>query len=293
MPLVETLLRELEATGWPAVVVPYARRDEARQSVIARHERGELDEAFYREYLAPVVQDSEPEVPDPRSLILAAVPDRLVRFHFAADGTNVAVIVPPGYIRTPHSARTPLEKVTEILAPAGFAVARARRPRKAMAAMSHFARYGRNNITYVPGLGSFFLLGVFATDLPCEEAPAREPQMLPRCESCRACAAACPTGAIGEDRFLLHAERCLAFWNEKPPDVPFPDWIEPQWHNAFVGCTVCQEGCPENRAFLDKIVEGPSLDGGDHAATPRRNEEGGLPERGPARPRGVVAHVPS
>ena len=52
----------------------------------------------------------------------------------------------------------------------------------------------------------------------------------------------------------------MSSWNEKPPDVPFPDWIEPQGHNAFVGCTVCQEVCPENRPFLTEIVEGPTSD---------------------------------
>lgn len=53
-----------------------------------------------------------------------------------------------------------------------------------------------------------------------------------------ACLIECPTGAIGKDRFLLHAERRLVFHNERPAGVPFPDWIDPAWHNALFGCTI-------------------------------------------------------
>ncbi len=90
-------------------------------------------------------------------------------------------------------------------------------------------------------------------------APARA-RTPPRCEGCRACLVACPTGAIAEERFLLHAERCLSFWNEKPSCVPFPPWIKPEWHNAIGGCLLCQQACPENHPFRHEIVEGPVFD---------------------------------
>jgi len=181
-----------------------------------------------------------------------------VRIHLTLDGAPFAALASPGYLRKPRSRLPGL--VREILEPAGFSVARADGPMKTIAAMTGLARYGRNNLTYIEGLGSFYHLALLVSDVPCEDSPPCEPERLARCESCRACLATCPTGAIGEDRFLLHAERCLTFWNEKPPDVPFPDWIEPQGHNAFVGCTVCQEGYPENRPFLAEIVEGPTFD---------------------------------
>lgn len=68
-----------------------------------------------------------------------------------------------------------------------------------------------------------------------------------------ACLRNCPTGAISTDRFLLHAERCITFYNERSGD--FPGWIEPRWHNCLVGCLHCQSVCPENKDFLDWIEE--------------------------------------
>jgi epoxyqueuosine reductase len=70
------------------------------------------------------------------------------------------------------------------------------------------------------------------------------PQALQRCERCSACLRACPTGAIGGERFLLHTERCLTYHNES--HAPLPDWLEPSVHHCAVGCLRCQQVCPEN-----------------------------------------------
>jgi epoxyqueuosine reductase len=258
MSAVETLLQRTEALGWRAAVVPYARRAEAIQQIAARHERGEFDEAFYQEYLAPMLSEPALEAPTPRSIILIAVPDRPVRMQFALDGAPFTVTTAPGYLRAPKPR--PSELVPEILAPFGLSAARIDGPLKTMGTISGFSRYGRNNISYVQGLGSFAALAALVSDLECEDSPPQAQETLPRCGPCHACRDACPTGAIGEDRFLLHAERCITFWNEKSGEIPFPEWIEPQWHNALVGCLLCQRACPENRPFLDSCFEGPSFD---------------------------------
>jgi len=254
----ENLIGELESRGWKAAVVPYARRAEAIQEIVSRHERGELDESFYQEYLAPIVTEPVPESPTPRSLILIAVPDRPLEILFTLDGATFPVTVAPGYVQRPTPKA--VEVVQEILAPLGFSVARVDGPQKAMATLSGFARYGRNNISYISGFGSFHALRTLVSDLPCDDEPPHGLEMLPRCKTCQACRVACPTGAIAEDRFLLHAERCVTYWNEKSPEVPFPEWIEPAWHNALFGCLTCQRICPENHAFLDPVIEGPSFD---------------------------------
>lgn len=80
--------------------------------------------------------------------------------------------------------------------------------------------------------------------------------MLERCRDCSACRRHCPTGAIAPDRFLLHAERCITFHNEKPADVPFPAWMDSAWHNCLVGCLHCQRVCPENRTVWSWVEEG-------------------------------------
>ena len=75
------------------------------------------------------------------------------------------------------------------------------------------------------------------------------------CEKCQLCGKACPTGAIPSDRFLLRAERCIPYHNEKKGDVSFPDWMNSFWHNCIVGCMYCQKVCPINRNFIEWIGE--------------------------------------
>ena len=259
--MIERVLREVKVAGWRAAIMPFSSRAEATRGIALRHARGELDEAFYAERVAYLAAEFDSEIPNPRSLFAVAVPDRPVRVRFTFEEKTLEAIVPPTYIHGERSDRAVEERIRKLLAPAGSSVARARGPRKAMLALSTLGHYGRNNLVYAAGLGSYHRPVVLVSDVPCEEVPRREePKALPRCSTCKACLAACPTHAIGEDRFLVHAERCLTFWNEKPPDVPFPSWVRPEWHNALVGCLRCQEVCPENRTFIESIVEGPSFD---------------------------------
>lgn len=264
MSAVETLVEKVRSQGWRAAVVPIARRAEAIQVILDRHAKGEFDEGFFQEYLAPMLSEPLPETPSPRSLILVAVPSYAVRMQFTLDGVSFPVVTAPGYLRGPTPR--PLELIQEVLTPFGLSAARVDGPQKTMATLSGFARYGRNNISYVEGLGSFIALATLVSDLECDDVGAQSQETLTRCASCHACRDACPTGAIADDRFLLHAERCITFWNEKTPDVAFPDWIRPEWHNALFGCMHCQHVCPENRAYLDRVLEGPTF---DEAATRR------------------------
>jgi len=258
MSAIDALKRKTEAMGWKVAIAPYAIRAAAIAQVSARYERGELDERLYKQYLEPILSVAAPVAPEPRSIILIATPSRLVRMRFTLDGVSFPVMTAPGYL---YSAEPkPMDVVGEVLLAFGYYAEKISGPQKAMATLSGFARYGRNNISYVPGFGTFHALATLVSDLPCDDVPLHEQEMLARCENCRACQAACPTGAIGEDRFVLHAERCITFWNEQEADVPFPDWIELDWHNALFGCLRCKYACPENAPYVDNVLEGPSFD---------------------------------
>ena len=47
--------------------------------------------------------------------------------------------------------------------------------------------------------------------------------------------------------------------NEKEPDFPYWAQLQPDWHNALIGCMRCQFVCPVDRPYLRKIVAGPSF----------------------------------
>jgi epoxyqueuosine reductase len=88
-----------------------------------------------------------------------------------------------------------------------------------------------------------------------EEDSWQEATLMKSCENCHLCQRACPTGAIPHDRFLLRAERCISYQNEKKGEVKFPEWIDVSWHNCIVGCMTCQRACPQNREFLQWIED--------------------------------------
>jgi epoxyqueuosine reductase len=256
----ERLLSCLDAEGCTARLVPVERLADLREAIEDRHRKREFDEGFYQERLAGFTYELPSAVADARSLFVVAVPQAKVRVTFTWKGRPVETIVPPTYLHWQETDRRIEGIAREVLEPFGFCVAQIPLPKKTLAVGSGLARYGRNNITYVPGLGSFHRLVALASDLPSEEGAWLGLEAMEHCGHCSACLRACPTGAIGEDRFLLHAERCLTFWNEKPPDVPFPSWIAPSWHNALVGCLACQRACPENRDVFSRVEEGPSFD---------------------------------
>ena len=129
-------------------------------------------------------------------------------------------------------------------------------PVKTLASRTGVILYGRNNIGYVPERGSYHRLTAFLTDIEVEETTWGEKEMLPACKTCRKCLEACPNHVILEDRFLIRAERCLTYLNEKPSDRPLPDWVREEAHNALVGCMICQRVCPYNKDALMDIKEG-------------------------------------
>jgi epoxyqueuosine reductase len=118
-------------------------------------------------------------------------------------------------------------------------------PLKRLAVQSGLAEYGRNNITYIKGLGSNFSYLGFITDVPSEEDIWLPMRTAKRCESCKACLNVCPTNAIRKDRFLIDNSICLSCINENPGE--FPDWLSEEVHHTLYDCLRCQEYCPMNR----------------------------------------------
>lgn len=125
-------------------------------------------------------------------------------------------------------------------------------PLKRLAVRSGMSIYGRNNITYIEGMGSQFSYAAYYSDIIAENDPWRGIRVAPSCKSCTACLRNCPTGAIRSDRFLIDNERCLSYLNENRGE--FPAWVPKTAHQCLYDCLQCQIICPMNRAFIQTPV---------------------------------------
>ena len=249
------ILSRLEKKGCRGRIVPIHHVADLKEDLDLSHNQGVYDELFYRESLSGFQFNVSEAFPNARSIIITSSPQFQQRVSFQFKGGNHTFIVPPTY-----SDRTdyPVEKmITEVLESTEFRIYKARLPVKLLAVRSALANYGKNNITYIDGLGSFHRLKVFLSDLPAFEDSWAESEMMGQCGNCSACVKKCPTNAIVSNRFLIHAERCLTFHNERQAE--FPDWIDPTWHNCLIGCMVCQLVCPANKGVRSRYEEGESF----------------------------------
>jgi epoxyqueuosine reductase len=253
------LLDRLAAAGWTARVVAAQALEEASSRVAGVLASGDLPGPTADHLANEVGFTWPPGVTPARSVVVGATSRPLTRATLTVHGEPREVVVPPhyaGYHTVPDGL---VAALTAALAPSGHTAARFEPPLKTLACGAGLARYGRNNIAYVPGLGSYLMLAACATDAPPPpEASWEEPLQLDRCERCTACLRACPGGAIRPDRFLLQTDRCLTSANED--EAPFPDWVDPSWHHCAVGCLRCQQSCPENACVELQIAPAEVFD---------------------------------
>lgn len=250
--LTNELLTRLGERGYRCSIVSVQHLDDLKQEIESRRNQELLDQRLYQEYFTSFSYYPPESLAGARSLIVVATPQPQIQVIFHWNGKSHPLIIPPTYLH--YSDGMVKDLLADVLEPKGYQVASSLLPVKLLSARSGLCYYGKNNICYVPGMGSFHRLKAFYSDLPCIEDIWHESVMLEDCENCSACVNACPTGAIIPDRFLIRAERCLTFVNESPGD--FPEWLNPSWNECLVGCLRCQRVCPQNRDLLDWIQPG-------------------------------------
>jgi epoxyqueuosine reductase len=238
---------QMQSSGCFARMVSVAHLDELREDIEKPHRDGLFDQSFFQENLIGFKYQLPEELPNATSIIVVARPQPAITTIFRWKGREIPLTVPPTYADAAEVDAQVLSIMGKALQPGTYRFIKARLPIKSLAAHSGLVNYGRNNITYLPKFGSSHRLTAFFSDLPCIDDQWQERQMMAGCETCHACLQACPTGAISEDRFLLRAEMCLTYLNEKDTSIPFPDWVDPGTHNAIVGCMRCQRVCPYNK----------------------------------------------
>jgi len=255
----EELLSKLEEYGYRGRIVSTQHIHDLQLEIEEHHNQGLFDEDLYKEELSVFNFSPPKDLPKATSLIIVAVPQPPYRITFTWDGKQRSLIIPPTYLFGRKENKNIEELLANILDPLGYNVASATVPVKLLAVHSGLAEYGRNNICFIDGMGSFLRLAAIYSDFPCVNDNWQELRVMEMCEKCSVCLNKCPTGAINTDRFLLHAERCITFHNERQGDIPFPVWIDNSWHNCLVGCLHCQKFCPQNKNYLQSFEDGPSF----------------------------------
>jgi epoxyqueuosine reductase len=247
---VDNLFVSLRERGFQARIVSVSHLQELQREIESLRSHALLDSQFYQDRLAWFNFQIPEDLPKARSLIVVAVPRPQTRAIFTWNGQRRPLILPPTYTAYDDIKKQVGNFLAKILGEKGYKSTGTALPLKLLAARSGLVQYGRNNICYVSGLGSFLQLVAVYSDMPCEEDSGQEATMMKSCEECELCRRACPTGAISSDRFLLRAERCIVYHNEKKGDVQFPKWMNASWHNCIVGCMHCQRVCPQNKEVI-------------------------------------------
>ncbi len=239
--------------GCKVTVVSTRHLADLQSEVKRRREQGEFDAQFANEYMFRFKFSPPQELKDAKSLIVVTVPRPPNKAVFNWKEKRLTFILPPTYaVYDPKRIR--IERlVAEAVGRKGYKIATTILPLKLLAAKSGLAEYGRNNIAYVSGMGSLMRLTAVYSDMPCDHDMWGEAKMMEHCIDCDICRNACPAGAISKERFLLHAEKCLTYHNEKGGEIPFPNWIKPEWHNCIIGCIKCQAACPVNKLYLGNV----------------------------------------
>ena len=245
----------LEQNGYQGKIISTRHLRELETEIMTRYQKGLLDPDIYDAYLASFDFACHRKLTGARSLIIVVVPQPQVQVTFFREDKPYPVIMPPTYnfaIDNEVAGRLKAD-----LEPRGYQLQKVRLPEKLLAVRSGLAQYGKNNITYVKGMGSFQRPVAFISDFPYEEDNWGKATVLEHCEKCSACRKACPTDAIKSDRFQLYAERCLTFHNESAK--AFPQWLSPSLHNCLVGCMICQKACPANKDVVKWIEPGETF----------------------------------
>jgi epoxyqueuosine reductase len=206
----------------------------------------------FRSYIQSQQHRLPESLQDANSIIVMAVftPLMTVDFHYQGEVCNI--LVPHYYDDGITENQLKNTILNRIIGDSHYQVVNAKMHvlLKRLAVRAGLGKYGRNNICYVDGMGSFLKLFAFFTDFSFDEDSWQDVEMMDSCQTCKVCQNQCPTGSISEDNFVIDIERCIPLYNEVPGE--FPTWIHSDAHNALMGCLRCQLPCPANSEVISK-----------------------------------------
>ena len=180
----------LERKGYKGKVISAKHLPALRNDIKKHHDLNLIYPGLYEEYKSYF--EFEPDAPfsEINSLFIIAVPQPQFEASFHWKNEKLSLMIPPTYLYGLKVIEEITELVSEILRPDGYHAAYAKLPQKTLAVRSGLAEYGRNNITYVPGMGSFHRLTTLYSDFPVGEVDEHnwhKLRMMESCEECKAC----------------------------------------------------------------------------------------------------------
>ncbi len=252
--MAESLKDELAKRGYKAKTVAFGHVAELKKEIEEFAENEALN-GFQQFIVSSLYSFDAPADMDVKSVVVIALP--IPAYAKTKFNWNGKVYPLTSLARYNPDDVEPLVEVenlmNEYLGPLGHHIAQVPQiPLKRLAARSGLAVYGRNNICYVDGLGSFTVFAAFFTDMPCMEDDWTEIRTAEACSGCKVCMNSCPTGAIRKERFLIDNERCISCMNEMPGE--FPDWLPLSAHNCVYDCLKCQKPCPMNKPYINNVI---------------------------------------
>jgi len=247
--MIESLKQQSLQHGEKLQIIPVSRLRNIRTELEAFRENEDLN-GFQKWILSDKYEFDLPAAGFTiRSIILIAIPHPAyarVEFVRQAKKYDFLSLAMSDFDRTEKN-------LNDFLAPQNYHILPASNvPLKRLAVKSGLAVYGRNNICYVEGMGSFFSFAAYFSDIPCDNDRWMELGQSEACTHCQACFNNCPTGAIRKDRFLIDNERCLSNLNESPGE--FPEWLPKSVHHCLYDCLKCQIKCPINKEYAHNVI---------------------------------------
>jgi epoxyqueuosine reductase len=247
--------------GYRFAVARISLVEEVRAALEKRLRAGEIEPRFYQENLRSFTYLEGCAIKNPQSVIIIAFPRPAHILWFSLGPKKIETILPPTYVRYRKMFEEVRDDLREALSGSNCRLELLSAPLKSLANRMGLLSYGRNNIGYINGLGSYFQLVGIVSDKRLKKVnpSSREGEaLLPRCRKCRICAVACPMGAIDMERVLLHGEKCYTLLSES--SKPIPEGLKPPSPKCLIGCLRCQQVCPENKRLLRLEAAAVSFD---------------------------------
>ncbi|MEL7562160.1 4Fe-4S double cluster binding domain-containing protein [Dehalogenimonas sp. 4OHTPN] len=253
--LAEKVTDELALSGYRAAVASIDRLAYIEQEFRSTANREEWRKS---PHLSQHIFDfTLPQEYQAQSIIVVAAPVAPVNIGFVFRGEYFSFDAPPLSEDYEKDATNILSEIQKIISPRGYRLSDSNLPTKILASHCGLISNGVNNIGYIDGMGSYFRLSAYFSDIePGKEKWLINHPVNPKCAGCSRCIDTCPTKCIERSSFRVN--RCLSLLSKEPTD--FPVWINNKWHNALIGCRICQKVCPLNQEVSFKTSIGADFD---------------------------------